>query len=191
MRAPVHEPSSTTWAKRRSWPQVRAVSPCRRGLGKAVSRCAQASPARGNSRLHFVFLPRLRKAHEPGAALTGLKLIVSLLPDIRSVLRPLVASLAPATSRLRFLSLEEIPPPRWRRDGGDRQGPPIASWHQRAGGTGHPSVRECGLPEGVFSLLFDRGMQIGIALAKHPRKAVAFTGSHGGGRALMDLAAAP
>lgn len=53
------------------------------------------------------------------------------------------------------------------------------------------SVRECGLPEGVFSLLFDGGMQIGIALAKHPRvKAVAFTGSHGGGRALMDLAAA-
>ena len=30
------------------------------------------------------------------------------------------------------------------------------------------SVRECGLPEGVFSLLFDSGTQIGIALVKHP-----------------------
>jgi alpha-ketoglutaric semialdehyde dehydrogenase len=50
------------------------------------------------------------------------------------------------------------------------------------------SVRECGLPERVFSLLFDAGVQIGVALVKHPRvKAVGFTGSHGAGKALMDL----
>jgi hypothetical protein len=41
-QTPVHEPSSTTCAKRRSWPQVRPVSPCRRGVGKAVSRCARS-----------------------------------------------------------------------------------------------------------------------------------------------------
>jgi len=52
------------------------------------------------------------------------------------------------------------------------------------------SVRECGLPEGVFSLLFDSGNQVGIALVKHPLvKAVGFTGSRTGGRALMDAAA--
>jgi len=53
------------------------------------------------------------------------------------------------------------------------------------------SVRECGLPEGVFSLLFDSGNKVGLALVKHPLvKAVGFTGSRNGGRALMDVAAA-
>ena len=53
------------------------------------------------------------------------------------------------------------------------------------------SVRECGLPEGVFSLLLDSGAEVGVALVKHPLvKAVGFTGSHNAGRALMDLAAA-
>lgn len=53
------------------------------------------------------------------------------------------------------------------------------------------SVRECGLSEGVFSLLFDAGTRIGTQLVKHPLiKAGGFTGSRGGGRALMDLAAA-
>lgn len=53
------------------------------------------------------------------------------------------------------------------------------------------SVQECGLPEGVFSLLLDPGTEVGVALVQHPLvKAVGFTGSHRGGRALMDLAAA-
>jgi len=53
------------------------------------------------------------------------------------------------------------------------------------------SVRECGLPEGVFSLLMDSGTVVGAALVKHPLvKAVGFTGSHKAGRAIMDLAAA-
>ena len=52
-------------------------------------------------------------------------------------------------------------------------------------------VRELGMPEGVFSLLFDSGIEIGAALVKHPKiKAVGFTGSLRGGRALMDLASA-
>lgn len=52
------------------------------------------------------------------------------------------------------------------------------------------SVRECGLPEGVFSLLFGSGSQIGTALIKHPLvKAGGFTGSRTAGRALMDVAA--
>jgi 2,5-dioxopentanoate dehydrogenase len=52
------------------------------------------------------------------------------------------------------------------------------------------SVRECDMPEGVFSLLFGHGSQIGIALMKHPRvRAGGFTGSRTAGRILMDVAA--
>ncbi len=53
------------------------------------------------------------------------------------------------------------------------------------------SVKACGLPEGVFSMLFDAGVEVGVQLVKHPAiKAVAFTGSFAGGTALMKLAAA-
>jgi len=53
------------------------------------------------------------------------------------------------------------------------------------------SVRECGMPEGVFSLLFGHGSEIGIALMKHPLvRAGGFTGSRTAGRILMDVAAA-
>lgn len=53
------------------------------------------------------------------------------------------------------------------------------------------AARECKAPEGVFSLLFDAGIEVGLALVKHPSvKAVGFTGSKEGGRALMDVAAA-
>jgi 2,5-dioxopentanoate dehydrogenase len=52
------------------------------------------------------------------------------------------------------------------------------------------SVRECGLPEGVFSLLFGSGSQVGTALMKHPLvRAGGFTGSRAAGRILMDVAA--
>ncbi len=53
------------------------------------------------------------------------------------------------------------------------------------------AARENGAPEGVFSMLFGDGREIGIALVKHPVvKAVGFTGSRLAGRALMDAAAA-
>lgn len=52
------------------------------------------------------------------------------------------------------------------------------------------AVAKCGLPEGVFSLIFDDGIGLGTAIAKHPGiHAIGFTGSRSGGRALMDLAA--
>lgn len=52
------------------------------------------------------------------------------------------------------------------------------------------AVVKSGLPGGVFSMLYDDGFQIGSRLVQHPQiEAVAFTGSHRGGRALMDLAA--
>ncbi|HKX83263.1 MAG TPA: aldehyde dehydrogenase family protein, partial [Pyrinomonadaceae bacterium] len=53
------------------------------------------------------------------------------------------------------------------------------------------AAKETGMPEGVFSLIFSEGYEIGQALVKHPAiKAVGFTGSRRGGRALMDIAAA-
>ncbi|MCP3102137.1 aldehyde dehydrogenase (NADP(+)) [Myxococcus sp. K15C18031901] len=52
------------------------------------------------------------------------------------------------------------------------------------------AVAACGLSEGVFSLLLDAGIEVGQALVRHPAiRAVGFTGSRAGGRALMELAA--
>ena len=51
------------------------------------------------------------------------------------------------------------------------------------------AVEAVGLPEGVFSLVFDSGYEIGQALVADPRiKAVGFTGSRRGGLALMKIA---
>jgi len=51
------------------------------------------------------------------------------------------------------------------------------------------AVRSCGLHEGVFSLLRGAGNAVGEALVLHPLvRAVAFTGSEGGGMALYRLA---
>ncbi|KAA3652290.1 MAG: aldehyde dehydrogenase (NADP(+)) [Proteobacteria bacterium] len=53
------------------------------------------------------------------------------------------------------------------------------------------AVSSCGLPEGVFSLLFGAGNDLGTALVKDARiKAVGFTGSRSGGTALMKVAQA-
>ncbi|WP_462244884.1 aldehyde dehydrogenase (NADP(+)) [Ferruginibacter sp.] len=47
------------------------------------------------------------------------------------------------------------------------------------------------MPDGVFSLLFAEGISAGLQLVQHPGvKAVAFTGSFKGGKALFDAAAA-
>ncbi|SDE03945.1 aldehyde dehydrogenase (NADP(+)) [Paraburkholderia lycopersici] len=52
------------------------------------------------------------------------------------------------------------------------------------------AVRDCGMPEGTFSLLFDSGLEIGQALVGDRRiKAVGFTGSRAGGMALVNVAA--
>ncbi len=52
------------------------------------------------------------------------------------------------------------------------------------------ALEKCGLPCGVFSMLYDDGYEVGAALVRHPRtKAVAFTGSLQGGLALQRLAA--
>lgn len=116
-------------------------------------------------------------------------------PDVRSMLRGLgpVAVFSASNFPLAFSVA-----------GGDTASafaagcPVIVKAHQGHPGTSEltglviqQAVKDCGLPEGTFSLLFGSGREIGIGLVKHPLiKAVGFTGSGDGGRALMDAAAA-
>jgi NADP-dependent aldehyde dehydrogenase len=52
------------------------------------------------------------------------------------------------------------------------------------------AIRAAGMPPGIFSLLHNTRNDIAAALVRHPKtKAVAFTGSLRGGRALFDVAA--
>ncbi len=53
------------------------------------------------------------------------------------------------------------------------------------------AIKKTNVPAGIFSMLQGVGNELGSELVKHPGiKAVGFTGSYRGGRALMDLAAA-
>jgi NADP-dependent aldehyde dehydrogenase len=116
-------------------------------------------------------------------------------PDHRSMLRPLGPVVVFGSSNFPFA---------YSVVGGDTASafaagcPVIVKAHPAHPGTSElvgrlilHAVRECGLPEGTFSLLFDAGFTVGRALVQHPLvKAVGFTGSLRGGRALADLAAA-
>ncbi|MFK7002069.1 aldehyde dehydrogenase (NADP(+)) [Flavobacterium oreochromis] len=74
--------------------------------------------------------------------------------------------------------------------------PVIVKSHSMHIGTGEmiasaviKAVQKTGMPEGVFSNLIGEGTALGTILVKHPLvKAVGFTGSIAGGRALFDLA---
>ncbi|GAA4275518.1 aldehyde dehydrogenase (NADP(+)) [Aquimarina mytili] len=74
--------------------------------------------------------------------------------------------------------------------------PVIVKSHPMHAGTGelvasaiHKAAQKTGMPNGVFSNLNSAGIQVGVQLVKHPKiKAVGFTGSIRGGRALFDLA---
>lgn len=51
------------------------------------------------------------------------------------------------------------------------------------------AMEKTGMPQGVFQHVFGAGFEVGQALVKHPfTKAVGFTGSLAGGKALFDLA---
>jgi NADP-dependent aldehyde dehydrogenase len=115
-------------------------------------------------------------------------------PDVRSMLRPLGPVAVFGASNF---------PLAYSVAGGDTASalaagcPVIVKAHAAHPGTSElvgllvqQAVREAAAPEGLFSLLFDAGLDVGRALVKHPLvKAVGFTGSRAGGRALMDAAA--
>ena len=116
-------------------------------------------------------------------------------PDIRSMLVPIgpVAVFGASNFPLAF----SVP-------GGDTASalaagnPVIVKAHPAHPGTSElagrvivEALQRAGAPEGLFSLLFDSGIEVGRALVQHPGiKSVTFTGSHRAGRALMDLVAA-
>lgn len=76
--------------------------------------------------------------------------------------------------------------------------PVVVKGHSAHPGTGeiiaeaiHAAIQKCAMPAGVFSLIQGGNRQVGSALVQHPLiKAVGFTGSLAGGRALFDLCAA-
>lgn len=76
--------------------------------------------------------------------------------------------------------------------------PVIVKGHPAHPGTGEvvaravdAAVRECGMPSGVFSFIQGNTVGFAQALVQHPLiRAVGFTGSLSGGRALFDLCAA-
>lgn len=116
-------------------------------------------------------------------------------PSLRSMLRPLgpVVVFAPSNFPLAFSVA-----------GGDTASalaagcPVIVKAHSAHPGTSElvaeviqQQIAAAGLPEGVFSLIYDSGFEAGASLVRHPLiEAVAFTGSLRAGRALMDIAAA-
>ncbi|MBJ7881512.1 aldehyde dehydrogenase (NADP(+)) [Gelidibacter salicanalis] len=75
--------------------------------------------------------------------------------------------------------------------------PVIVKSHPMHSGTGElvasailKAAVKTGMPNGVFSNLNSSGIDVGQELVKHPKvKAVGFTGSYKGGKALFDLAA--
>lgn len=115
-------------------------------------------------------------------------------PDIRSMLRPIgpVAVFGASNFPIAFSVA-----------GGDTASalaggnPVIVKAHPAHPGTSEiagrvltDAIAACGFHAGTFSMLFDAGTTIGSALVQHPViRAVGFTGSFRGGRALMDLAA--
>ena len=115
-------------------------------------------------------------------------------PDIRSMLRPLGPVVVFGASNF---------PLAFSVAGGDTASalaagnPVIVKAHPAHPGTSElvalivqDAVRSCGFPDGTFSILFDGGHTIGTLLVQHPGvRAVGFTGSFRGGRALMDIAA--
>lgn len=116
-------------------------------------------------------------------------------PDVRSMLRPLGPVAVFCASNF---------PLAYSVAGGDTASalaagcPVIVNAHVAHPGTAElvgtavaKAVKDCKMPEGTFSLLFSDGYEIGQALVRHHAiKAVGFTGSRRGGRALMDIAAA-
>jgi NADP-dependent aldehyde dehydrogenase len=116
-------------------------------------------------------------------------------PDVRSMLRPLGPVVVFCASNF---------PLAFSVAGGDTAAalavgnPVIVKAHHAHPGTAElvglavsKAARDCDLPEGVFSLVYGPGNEVGVQLMQHPLiKAGGFTGSRAGGQALMNLAAA-
>lgn len=195
------------------WPGKR-----RAGLLRRIAELIEANAAAIQERAHLeTALPLARLLGETARTCGQLRLFATLIeqgwwldaridhadpnrkplpkPDVRSMLLPLGPVVVFSSSNF---------PLAFSVAGGDTASalaagcPVIVKPHQGHLGTSEmvglcvqQAVKECGAPEGTFSMLYGAGREVGIALVKHPLvKAVGFTGSRAGGRALMDAAAA-
>ena len=162
-------------------------------------------------------LPRARIEGERGRTVGQLRLFAKVVRDgdwLDARIDPAQPGRAPlprADLRLRNIALGPVAvfgasnfPLAFSVAGGDTASalaagcPVVVKAHPAHPGTselvGHAvlaAVAACGLPEGVFSLLFGAGTALGGALVANSHiKAVGFTGSRNGGLALMRIAAA-
>ena len=160
-------------------------------------------------------LPRARLEGERGRTVNQLKLFAELLRE-GSWQDPRIDSALPDRTpprpdlRLRMVGVGPVAvfgasnfPLAFSVAGGDTAAafaagcPVVVKAHSAHPGTSElvgravqEAVRRCELPAGVFALLSGNGHGIGEALVKHPAiQAVGFTGSRGGGLALMAAAA--
>jgi alpha-ketoglutaric semialdehyde dehydrogenase len=113
-------------------------------------------------------------------------------PDIRKMLRPIGPVVVFSASNF---------PLAFSTAGGDTASalaagnPVIVKGHPSHPGTNElvgqaiiDAAKQTGMPDGVFSTINDATFKVGQSLVAHPRvKAVAFTGSFAGGRALIDI----
>jgi alpha-ketoglutaric semialdehyde dehydrogenase len=185
-----------------------------RRIAEAIEAAAPAIIQRANLE---TALPEARLQGEVGRTSNQLRLFAELVeegswvdaridsadPDRKPLPKPSIRSMHKALGPIAVFGASNFPLA-FSVAGGDTASalaagnPVIVKAHPAHPGTsllvGHAireAVKACGLPEGVFSMLFDNGVDVGIQLVKHPViKAVAFTGSFAGGTALMKLAAA-
>lgn len=114
-------------------------------------------------------------------------------PDLRSMLRPVgpVAVFCASNFPLAFSVAGGDTASAWAAGC-----PVIVKAHHAHPGTAFlvaekvvESMKKCNWPEGAFSLLYGEGRTVGQSLVSNPAvKAVGFTGSRSGGRALFNLA---
>ena len=205
--------AAKAFAEFSQWPGKR-----RAGLLRRIAELIEAEAARIQERANQeTALPLARLQGETARTCGQLRLFASLIeegwwldaridrgdpnrkplpkPDVRSMLAPLGPVVVFSSSNF---------PLAFSVAGGDTASalaagcPVIVKPHQGHLGTSElvglcvqQAVKDCGAPEGTFSMLYGAGREVGIALVKHPLvKAVGFTGSRAGGRALMDAAAA-
>lgn len=202
-----------------AFPQYRQTTASQRAqflrcIAEEIEGSADALAARGTAETG---LPEARLRGETGRTVGQLRMFATMLDDgswvdarietaipdraplpkadIRSMLRPLGPVVVFCASNF---------PLAFSVAGGDTASalaagcPVIVKAHSSHPGTAElvaeavvRAAQKCAMPDGVFSVLYGSGRDVGMALVTHPAiKAVGFTGSRPGGRALMDAAAA-
>src|SRR5262245_37882892 len=205
--------ANKAFAEYRQWPAKRRAGFLRR-IAELFEANAAAIQERANQE---TALPLARLQGETGRTCGQLRLFATLIeegwwldaridhadpnrkpvpkPDVRSMLAPLGPVVVFSSSNFPFA---------FSVAGGDTASalaagcPVIVKPHhghlrtsELVGMVIQQAAKDCGAPDGVFSMLYGAGREVGVALVKHPLvKAVGFTGSRSGGRALMDAAAA-